>query len=111
MKERKKSGATHSFRLTRAAADIVDDIQHPRRLGGKSRKVSEAIEWYFSPVDIKEEGKYRSSMAPSPDELVQNIAGLQSVIASLSKSDLPPPTWRGRLMRQIARWRSRSRDI
>jgi len=48
MKSRRSAGATHSFRLTMDAAKIVDDISHPRRLGGKSRKVSEAIEWYFN---------------------------------------------------------------
>jgi len=55
MKERRNAGATHSFRLTMAAAEIVDNINHPRRLGGKSRKVSEAIEWYFSPRAEDEE--------------------------------------------------------
>ena len=54
MKERRASGATHSFRLSLLAAEIVDDIQHPRRLGGKSAKVSEAIEWYFSRADDRE---------------------------------------------------------
>ena len=53
MKERRKAGATHSFRLTMAAAEIVDNINHPRRLGGKSRKVSEAIEWYFGHEDVE----------------------------------------------------------
>jgi len=94
MKERRKAGATHSFRLSIRASAIVDDITHPRRQGGKSSKVSEAIEWYFSPVDVKEGGRYARSMAPSPDELVQNIAGLQSVIASLTESTPRPPTWR-----------------
>ena len=37
-----------------AAAEIVDNINHPRRLGGKSRKVSEAIEWYFNRQDDQE---------------------------------------------------------
>lgn len=104
MKERSKAGATHSFRLTRKAAEIVDEIKHPRRLGGKSRKVSEAIEWYFSPVDVKEGGKYASSMAPSVDDLVQNIAGLQNVIASLTKSTPRPPTWRERLLTGLRRF-------
>lgn len=101
MKERRKSGATHSFRLTHQAAVIVDDIQHPRRLGGKSRKVSEAIEWYFSPVDVKEGGRLARSMAPSPDELVQNIAGLQRHIATLTESQPQPPTLRARIIDSI----------
>lgn len=54
MKERRASGATHSFRLSIHASEIVDAIQHPRRLGGKSAKVSEAIEWYFSRDDDRE---------------------------------------------------------
>lgn len=74
MKERRHSGATHSFRLTRAAAEIVDSINHPRKLGGKSRKVSDAIEAYFGPM--MRDGQE----TPSYDELIQNIAGLQQVI-------------------------------
>lgn len=74
MKERRTAGATHSFRLTRRAADIVDSINHPRRLGGKSRKVSDAIEAYFGPM-------MRDGVETPPyDELLQNIAALQEVI-------------------------------
>jgi uncharacterized small protein (DUF1192 family) len=47
MKERRKAGATHSFRLTQRASDIVDRLNHPRSLGGKSRQISDAIEYYF----------------------------------------------------------------
>jgi len=72
MKERRNAGATHSFRLTMKAARIVDDINHPRRLGGKSRKISDAIEWYFTP---------RKSQ-PSYEDLLANIEGLQNVISS-----------------------------
>ena len=39
-------------------------------MGGKSRKVSDAVEWYFSP-----RGDH-----PSYEDLLQNIAGLQLVI-------------------------------
>jgi hypothetical protein len=54
MKERRAAGATHSFRLSMDAARIVDDITYPRRLGGKSKKVSDAIIWFFSaPVESK----------------------------------------------------------
>lgn len=66
MKERRHAGATHSFRLTMKAAEIVDNINHPRRLGGKSRKISDAIEWYFSPRGTQ----------PSYEELLQNISKL-----------------------------------
>ena len=47
MKERRESGATHSFRLSRTAADIVDRLKYPRALGGKSALMSEAITFYF----------------------------------------------------------------
>jgi hypothetical protein len=47
MKERRKAGATHSFRLTIEASDIVDRLNHPRSLGGKSRLISDAIVYYF----------------------------------------------------------------
>lgn len=70
MKERRSAGATHSFRLTPAAAALVDQIRHPRRMGGKSRKVSDAIEWYFSP---REEN-------PSYDNLLRMIATMQQTI-------------------------------
>lgn len=92
MKDRRNSGATHSFRLTPLAAQLVDAIRHPRRMGGKSRKVSDAIEWYFSP---------RGDHA-SYEELLQNIAGLQTVIKQQAidiealknrKNDAPTPPW------------------
>lgn len=70
MRDRRQSGATHSFRLTPTAARLVDEIRHPRRLGGKSRKVSDAIEWYFAPRDEN----------PSYDNLLRMIATMQQVI-------------------------------
>ena len=51
MKPRRASGATHSFRLTRRAADIVDRLSYPRTLGGKSALISEAICYYFGGDD------------------------------------------------------------
>ncbi len=73
MKERRKAGATHSFRLTRTAADLVDNMNHPRRLGGKSRKVSDAIVAYYGTP-------FGGAGMPSYDELVQNVAALQAMI-------------------------------
>jgi len=67
---RRTQGATHSFRLTPAAADIVDGIVHPRRMGGKSRKVSDAIEWYFAPRGEE----------PSYADLLLSIANMQKII-------------------------------
>ena len=98
MKERRLSGATHSFRLTLEAARIVDGITHPRRMGGKSRKVSDAIEWYFSP-----RGEH-----PSFDDLLRNIEGLQLVIKKQGidiealknrKNDANTPPWWHRFWR------------
>jgi len=113
MKERRGSGATHSFRLTPRASDIVDGIRHPRRSGGKSKKVSDAIEWFFSSPtyttewsdDGERTGKLVRSRAGvvSPEELsIQNenqgktIAALNSHIKNLENGSRPP-TWRARL--------------
>ncbi|GAG82771.1 unnamed protein product [marine sediment metagenome] len=83
---RRTSGATHSFRLTRYASILVDDIKYPRKLGGKSRKVSDAIEWYFGKRD--EEASY--------DELLQTISFLQKHI--LQQAEVEP---RKSLIRRI----------
>lgn len=99
MKERRSSGATHSFRLSMQAAGIVDGINHPRRLGGKSRKVSEAIEWYYSPRGHQ----------PSYADLRENIEALQQVITGLhassrAESGRRPPTWRRLLAKLGISW-------
>jgi len=86
MKERRKAGATHSFRLTREAADLVDNMNHPRRLGGKSRKVSDAIVAYFG-------ASSGSPTMPTYDELLQNIAALQVHLTKNEEDDPPPPAW------------------
>lgn len=113
MKERRGSGATHSFRLTPRASKIVDGIVHPRRSGGKSKKVSDAIEWFFSSPTFTTEftstgertGKLVRARAGvvSPEELsIQNenqgktIAALNSHIKNLENGS-SPPTWRRRL--------------
>jgi hypothetical protein len=86
MKERRKAGATHSFRLTMEAARLVDQMTHPRRLGGKSRKVSDAIVAYYGTP-------FGGAGMPSYDELLQNIAALQLVIAKKGESEAPVPAW------------------
>lgn len=86
MKERRKAGATHSFRLTRDAADLVDNMTHPRRLGGKSRKVSDAIVAYYGTP-------FGGAGMPSYDELLQNIAALQVLLDKNRQSEAPPPPW------------------
>ena len=88
MKERRKAGATHSFRLTMAAAKIVDNIRHPRRLGGKSRKVSDAIEYYFSSPRI------------TMNEALEDIDHLEAKIAELrlKNGENDPPSRGGKGM-------------
>lgn len=113
MKERRGSGATHSFRLTPRASKIVDSIQHPRRSGGKSKKVSDAIEWFFSSptftAEYSDDGERTGKLVRaragvvSPEVLVvqlenqaKTIAALQSHIKNLENGS-SPPTWRRRL--------------
>jgi len=63
MKPRRASGATHSFRLSRTAADIIDRLPpfvslegrpYPRSLGGKSKLVSDAIIFVYASSDHRE---------------------------------------------------------
>ena len=98
MKERRKAGATHSFRLTPQAAKLVDEIYHPRRMGGKSRKISDAIEWYFAP-----RGDH-----PSYDDLLRSIGTMQNHIIQQNieiealknrKNDANTPPWWRRFFR------------
>ena len=103
MKERRKAGATHSFRLTQRASEIVDNLNHPRSLGGKSRQISDAIEFYFD-----------TSKGLSINELLDDIEGLEARIGVLMsknpESGPLPPTWRGRLMGYIARLFTRKQN-
>lgn len=64
---RRASGATHSFRLSRAAADVVDrhppfmtaeGRPYPRSLGGKSKLVSDAIVWCYVTGNSADHGSY-----------------------------------------------------
>ncbi len=41
--------ATHSFSLTPKASKLVEENRYRRELGGASRMVSDAIEFYFEP--------------------------------------------------------------
>ena len=95
MKERRKSGATHSFRLTQRASEIVDNLNHPRSLGGKSRQISDAIEFYFD-----------TSKGLSVKELIDDIERLEGWIADLTsknpESGPSPPTWWERFRRWIS---------
>ena len=98
MKERRKAGATHSFRLTREAADIVDEMRYPRRLGGKSRRVSDAIVAFFGARTAVRRDGFNNAIKvggemPSYDELLQNIAALQDVISKNGESEPQVPAW------------------
>jgi len=96
MKERRKSGATHSFRLTQEASNIVDNLNHPRVLGGKSRLISDAIVYYF-----------RESKDVSVKMLLDDIEHLEATINNLAakkpEKRARPPTWRGRILTIIRR--------
>ena len=108
MKERRNAGATHSFRLTQRASEIVDGITYPRRRGGKSRKVSEAIEWYFTSPLMNKDGKMPASHGvPYPHEvieknvaLVKSIENLRERIKILESEANTPPWWRRFLFRK-----------
>jgi hypothetical protein len=73
MKPRRASGATHSFRLSMTAADMVDRYPpfqslegrpYPRSLGGKSKLVSDAIVWCYGPKkDVESYHELRESRA------------------------------------------------
>jgi len=93
MKERRKAGATHSFRLTVEASDIVDNLNHPRSLGGKSRLISDAIVYYF-----------RESRDITVKMLLDDIEHLErNLRAKNPEKRARPPTWRGRILTIIRR--------
>jgi hypothetical protein len=89
MKERRKAGATHSFRLTREASDIVDSLNHPRGLGGKSRLISDAIIYYF------DESKDTSvaDLLASRKFWKDRYDGQEEWIAKNRQKTSPPPAW------------------
>jgi len=103
MKERRHSGATHSFRLSMEAAEIVDSINHPRRLGGKSRKVSDAIEWYFNRDEEKSSvADMQASMrfwVKRYDALVAEFEHLSELVAKKVEKEPSPPAWWRRIFR------------
>lgn len=93
---RRTSGATHSFRLTIRASDIVDarppfrsleGRPFPRSLGGKSALVSEAICYYYG----GEEGTTVNDMRKHITWLVQRVKALEG--AETVVDDAPTPPW------------------
>lgn len=96
MKERRKSGATHSFRLSIPASDLVDSMPpfvslegrpYPRALGGKSALVSEALLHYFG----GEEGETIADLRKHNAWLIQQVKGLERL--NYGMDDAPPPHW------------------
>ena len=96
MKERRKAGATHSFRLTREAADIVDNLNHPRNLGGKSRLISDAIVYYF-----RESKDVSVKMLLDDIQHLENMRDNHWLRATDPESEPSPPTWWRRFIRGI----------
>ena len=106
MKPRRASGATHSFRLSRAAADMVDRLPpfvsiegnpYSRSLGGKSKLVSDAIMWCYGSSD-RGHGTY--------GELVERIEWWvrhcdEITEAQISGPPTPPPST---IWARIASW-------
>ena len=106
MKPRRASGATHSFRLSRTAADMVDRLPpfvsiegnpYSRSLGGKSKLVSDAIMWCYGSSD-RGHGTY--------GELVERIEWWvrhcdEITEAQISEPLAPPPRT---LWARIASW-------
>ena len=104
MKERRKAGATHSFRLTQRASDIVDRLNHPRSLGGKSRQISDAIVYYFdeskdtSVADLLASRKFWKDRH---DNLLHDH--IMEKNAKKPQSGPSPPTWWRRFFKWIQR--------
>jgi|TARA_R100000963_G_C4631633_1_gene96595 hypothetical protein len=101
---RRPAGATHSFRLSVTASNIVENNPpfrslegrpYPRGLGGKSALVSEAICYYFA----------NSEDNASVYDLHRNIEGLQEIITGLherlnnDEDEASTPTWSERFWR------------
>jgi len=88
MKERRKAGATHSFRLTQEASNIVDNLNHPRVLGGKSRLISDAIVYYF-----QESKDVSVQMLLDDIEHLENMRDNYWLRAKKPESDPQVPAW------------------
>jgi hypothetical protein len=102
MKERRKAGATHSFRLTQRASEIVDNLNHPRNLGGKSRLISDAIEYYFDEskhTSIPELLAGRKFWKDRHDLLLDEQSKEKSV--KNPESGSKPPAWWVRIIRRL----------
>ena len=97
--DRRASGATHSFRLTPQANDIMNNhpaIRPNSKHNGKSAWASKAITWFFkSPIYGKERdengdftGKYvlKTHGAPHPIDLFLRIEELEKELDDISRT-------------------------
>lgn len=102
--ERRAAGATHSFRLTIAASNIVERCQpfvsyegrpYPRSLGGKSRLVSDAITWCYG----GEEGMRPYDLQKRVEFWVARCNDLEDQLRAKNLEDGPStPHWRDRIL-------------
>jgi len=95
MKERRASGATHSFRLTQEACHLIETHPHvmPRELGGMSRTTSDAIVWFLSE---REKVGPRKHQAGSPVQLVRDLdecRRAREFWMKKAQSEPSPPAW------------------
>jgi len=106
---RRTSGATHSFRLTIRASDIVDATPpfrslegrpYPRSLGGKSFLVSEAICYYYG----GEEGTTINDQRKHIAWLVQRVKTLEKEASGEAQISAPPMGGRRSIWARIIHW-------
>ena len=106
MAGRRRSGATHSFRLSIPASDLVDSCPpfvslegrpYPRALGGKSYLVSEALLFYFS----GEEGMTVRDLRKHNAWLIQQVKDLER--GNTAMDDALPPHWWHRMWAWMGR--------
>lgn len=102
---RRAAGATHSFRLSRSAADIVDRLPpfmslegrpYPRSLGGKSKLVSDAILWCYGEDGARESYHDLLTSRTWWVRHCEEITGAQ-----ISEPPTPP---RSNMLTRIGRW-------
>jgi hypothetical protein len=106
MARRRRSGATHSFRLSIPASDLVDSCPpfrslegrpYPRSLGGKSYLVSQALLFYYG----GEEGMTVHDLRKHNAWLIQQVKDLERGNNPLD--DALPPHWWHRIFRWFYR--------
>ena len=107
MPERRTSGATHSFRLSVHASDIVERLNYPRKLGGKSKRVSDAIVWFWTTPTMSKKPGWASAptaavLLEENEELKRRVKFWVAKYDQLKKAQdyAPPPPWWHRFFRR-----------